>query len=99
GSVISQSPAAGTNVAPDSMVNLTVSSGGVTVPDVVGLTQADATTAITSAGLSLGGGTLQSSATVASGLVISESPAAGTIVTSGSGMNLVVSSGPPPVAV
>jgi beta-lactam-binding protein with PASTA domain len=96
GSVISQSPAAGTNVAPDSMVNLTVSSGAAQtqVPNVVGLTQAVATTAITSAGLSLGAVTTQSSATVASGLVISESPIAGTTVISGSAVSLVVSSGP-----
>lgn len=48
GNVISQSPTSGTNVASGSSVNLVVSSGpaSVTVPNVVGMTQAAATTAI-----------------------------------------------------
>jgi len=101
GSVISQSPAAGTSVAKGSAVNLVVSSGApaptpVAVPNVVGQTQASATSAITSAGLTAGAVTQQSSTTVASGSVISESPAAGTSVAKGSAVNLVVSSGAPP---
>jgi hypothetical protein len=74
-------------------------SGGaaaqVTVPNVVGDTQAAATTAITGAGLTVGTATQQSSSTVASGHVISESPVASTSVASGSAVTLVVSSGPP----
>ena len=56
GSVISQSPAAGTQVNTGSAVSLVVSSGlpQVAVPSVVGLTQAAATTAITGAGLTVG---------------------------------------------
>jgi beta-lactam-binding protein with PASTA domain len=101
GTVISQSPAAGTSVALGSAVNLVVSSGParIAVPNVVGLTQAAATTAITSTGLVVGTVTMQSSATVAAGLVINESPVAGTSVAKGSAVNLVVSSGPAPVAV
>jgi len=100
GSVISESPAAGTSVASASAVNLVVSSGApaptqVAVPNVVGQTQAAATSAITSAGLTAGTVTMQSSTTVASGSVISESPAAGTSVASASAVNLVVSSGAP----
>src|SRR5213080_4399966 len=100
GSVISESPAAGTSVAKGSAVNLVVSSGApapgqVAVPNVVGETEAAATSAITSAGLTAGTVTQQSSTTVASGSVISESPAAGTSVASGSAVNLVVSSGAP----
>ena len=96
GSVISESPAAGTSVAPGSAVNLVVSSGPapVAVPNVVGLTQAAATTAITNAGLVLGTVTTASSNTVAAGSVISESPAAGTSVAPGSAVNLAVSTGP-----
>lgn len=71
----------------------------VSVPNVIGSTQAAATTAITGAGLVLGTVTQQSSASVASGSVISESPAAGTSVASGSSVNLVVSTGPAPVTV
>src|SRR5437868_6581253 len=80
-----------------------IGSGGtppptVPVPNVVGQTQAAATSALTSAGLTAGTVTMQSSTTVASGNVISESPAAGTSVASASAVNLVVSSGatPPP---
>ena len=63
------------------------------MPNVVGQTQAAATAAITGAGLVVGTVTQQSSSTVASGDVISESPAAGTHVASGSAVNFVVSTG------
>ena len=51
GSVISQSPVGGTQVNTGSAVALVVSSGPpqVAVPNVVGLTQSAATTAITGA--------------------------------------------------
>jgi YVTN family beta-propeller protein len=65
----------------------------VTVPDVVGATQAAATTAITSAGLVVGTVTQQASSTVARGSVISQDPAAGAQVPGGSVVSLVVSSG------
>jgi 6-phosphogluconolactonase len=96
GSVVSQSPAPAAMVTPASAVNLTVSSGPaqVAVPNVVGMTQASASTSITSAGLSVGTVTMASSASVASGNVISQSPAAATTVSSGSAVNLTVSSGP-----
>jgi hypothetical protein len=96
--VISQSPAAPAQVAPGSAVNLVVSSGpaqtSVTVTDVAGLTQADAEAAITAANLTIGTVATQSSDTVLAGDVISQSPAAGASVASGSAVDLVVSSGP-----
>ena len=58
------------------------------------LTQAAATTAITGAGLALGAVSQASSATVPSGSVISQNPAAGTSVAAGSAVALVVSTGP-----
>jgi beta-lactam-binding protein with PASTA domain len=93
--VISQSPIAGTQVATGSAVALVVSSGPpqVAVPNVVGLTQAAATTAITGANLTVGAVTTASSTTVPSGSVISQSPIAGTQVVTGSAVALVVSSG------
>ena len=96
GSVISESPLAGTSVTAGSSVNLTVSSGPaqVLVPNVVGLTQAAATTSITGAGLKVGTVSTASSSTVPSGSVISESPLAGTPVAAGSSVNLTVSTGP-----
>src|SRR5256885_1214397 len=98
GNVISESPTAGTRVASGSAVSLVVSTGSpgpaqVTVPNVVGQTQAAATSALTGAGLTLGAVTMQSSSTVAAGSVISESPAAGANVMSGSAVNLAVSTG------
>ena len=65
----------------------------VTVPNVVGMTQAAASTAITGASLTVGTVTTQSSATVPAGQVISQNPAAAASVASGSAVNLVVSSG------
>jgi len=93
GSVISESPVAGTSVSTGSAVNLVVSSGpaSVSVPNVVGDTQAAATTAITGAGLVVGTVTTASSTTVPPGDVISENPAAGTAVSVGSAVNLVMS--------
>ncbi len=67
----------------------------VSVPNVVGLTQAAATASINSAGLVVGTVTTASSNTVPAGEVISEKPVAGTLVTQGSSVNLAVSSGPP----
>src|SRR5437588_1418702 len=98
GSVISESPAAGTSVAKGSAVSLVVSSGApapgqVAVPNVVGETEAAATSAISAAALTVGAVTQQSSTTVASGSVISESPAAGANSASGSAVDLVVSTG------
>jgi formylglycine-generating enzyme required for sulfatase activity len=75
---------------------LTVSSGPaqVSVPNVVGLTQAAAINAFSASGLSLGTVSRQSSDSVASGLVIGQNPAAGTSVVPGSSVSLVISSGP-----
>jgi uncharacterized repeat protein (TIGR03803 family) len=68
--------------------------GPISAPDVVGQTQAAATSAITGADLGVGTVTTESSDTVPSGTVISQSPAGGTAVASGSAVNLIVSSGP-----
>ena len=93
--VISQDPAAEVGANLSTAVNLTVSSGPplVAVPNVVGLTQAAATTAITGAGLTVGAVTTASSETVAAGSVISQTPASGGTAPQGSAVALVVSSG------
>ena len=64
----------------------------VAVPNVEGLTQAAATTAITAAKLTVGTVTQQTSNTVATGKVISQEPASGGSVVQGSPVNLVISS-------
>jgi len=97
GSVISQNPAAGSSLATGSAVSLIVSTGPVAVPNVVNQTQSAARTALIGAGLAVGTITQQSSATVPSGSVISQNPAAGTSVAGGSAVALVVSTGPAPV--
>src|ERR1700738_1589582 len=101
GKVISQDPASGSSVAQGSPVNLVISSGPqmVTVPNVEGLTQAAATTAIRAAKLTGGTVTQQISNTVATGKVISQDPTSGSSVAQGSPVNLVISSGPQMVTV
>jgi beta-lactam-binding protein with PASTA domain len=96
GSVISQSPAAGSTLATGSKVSLVISTGPVAVPNVVNQAEAAARTTLTGVGLALGAVSQQSSATVPSGSVISQNPAAGTNVAAGSAVALVVSTGPAP---
>jgi len=71
----------------------------VTVPNVVGLTRTAATTALQTAGLTAGSVTMQSSTTVAAGRVISQNPRGGMQLSQGASVSLVVSSGPPTIAV
>lgn len=86
GSSSTYNTASGTNT-------VTVTAAMVTVPNVVGLTQAAAATAITGVGLTVGTVTTASSATVAAGSVISQNPPAGASAALASGVNLVVSTG------
>lgn len=94
--VTSQNLPAGTLVPNKSVVDLTVQDGPatVTVPNVVGLTQADATAAIVAANLSVGTITTANSNTVPAGQVISQAPVAGTNVSPNTAVNFVVSLGP-----
>ena len=72
------------------------SSSKVTVPDVIGKTQAAAQSAITNANLQIGTVTERFHETVATGNVISQSPTAGTIVSKGGKVSIVVSRGSEP---
>jgi probable HAF family extracellular repeat protein len=63
------------------------------VPNVVGDTQAAAISALTTAGFQPGTVTTQASTTVAPGIVISQDPAAGSSVSAGSLVSLVISTG------
>ena len=99
GLVISQNPPANTLVAPSSTVDFVVSSGPpaqTNVPNVVGQTQAAATTLITNANLVVGTVTTAASNTVPAGSVISQVPVAGTAVAENSVVNLTVSGGANP---
>jgi hypothetical protein len=87
-SVISQSPSAGTMVYAGCPVNLVISSspcgGQVTVPNVMGMTESQAASAITSAGLTVGTKWYGESDTVPAGYVMGQDPAAGTPIAPGS---------------
>lgn len=76
-----------------------VSSSGVAVPSIVGLTPFAAATSLTTAGLVVGEATTAYSTTVADGLIINQNPVAGTLVPDGFAVNYTVSIGPPPVVV
>jgi beta-lactam-binding protein with PASTA domain len=95
GHVIIQYPASGSSVAQGSLVNLVISSGPLTVPDVTTKTETVATKMITSANLTVGTVTREHNDTVARGHVISQHPTSGTSVAEGYQVNLVISSGPP----
>ena len=101
GSIISQNPSAGIAAVQGSSVNLVVSSGPptVSVPNVVGMTQAYAETTITSVNLSIGMVTTSSSSTVPAGCIINQNPLAGATAVQGSSVSLVVSSGEPIITV
>jgi beta-lactam-binding protein with PASTA domain len=65
----------------------------IAVPQVTGMTPAQADSAITGAGLTVGSSSNAHSPIVAQGLVISSSPAAGQKVPDGTAVHLLVSSG------
>lgn len=98
GTIISQTPLAGTNAQPGSAVMLQVSLGPAVVvtnavPYVLGETRAAALTAITRAGLTGGAVTFANHATMPAGNVVSTSPLAGTALAPGSAVAMVVSLG------
>jgi len=69
------------------------SSKSVAVPNVVGQTESAATASIIAAGLQVGGSTVASSSAIPAGSVVSQNPTAGTMMSRGSPVSLVVSSG------
>ncbi len=100
GTVISINPSAGTSVEAGSTVNVVVSKGPeptdpnkVTITNVVGKTQAEATTILTDLGLTVKV-TEAYSDKVPAGNVISSNPIAGSSVNKGSEVTITVSKGP-----
>src|SRR4029079_5313045 len=95
--VLKQDPAAGDQAAKDSVVTLTVSGGQqqVAVPDLTGLSLADATTTLTQHQLQLGSESSASpSDTVAKNHIISTRPTPGTQVDVNTAVDYVLSTGP-----
>ncbi|PYR25144.1 MAG: hypothetical protein DMF98_13225, partial [Acidobacteria bacterium] len=76
-------------------VEVVPAATATTVPYVVNMTQASASTAISAAGLNVGVVTTEWSSTVPTGTVISQSPAGGAPALSETAVNLVVSGGVP----
>lgn len=93
--VLTQSPAAETRAPRGSTVLLTISKGAakVTVPRVVGLTEAVATARLSALGLRVKVSRISS--TKPKGLVLSQEPAQGARAARGSVVGLNVSDGPP----
>ncbi|MCR5687988.1 MAG: protein kinase [Lachnospiraceae bacterium] len=84
-----------TEVESGTVLNLVVSSGkvvGVTVPDVVGLTEAEAKVRLDEEGFSMQK-QLQESDSVEKGMVISQNPLGATTAAKGSPITVVISSG------
>ncbi|MHC5100820.1 MAG: glycoside hydrolase family 3 N-terminal domain-containing protein [Planctomycetota bacterium] len=100
--IISQNPTAGTSVPIGTSVDTVVSLGPqtttVTVPNVIGMTQAAAESAITGVGLVMGTVSQAYSETVPLGDTISQNPIGGASVSSGSSVDIVISQGPLPIA-
>ncbi|GAA2133174.1 serine/threonine protein kinase [Glycomyces algeriensis] len=96
GEVTRTDPTAGEEVKAGTPVTLYVSDGYPPneVPDVVGLTEADARAAIETEGLPVGEVTRRTSDTIAEGLVIEQDPSPASPVGPENPVNLVISSGP-----
>jgi eukaryotic-like serine/threonine-protein kinase len=94
-------PVAGEEVKAGTPVTIFVSDGypPLTVPDVVGQNEDDATKAIKDEGLTVGEVTRSYSDTIDAGLVISQTPAAQDPAGPGDTVDLVVSDGPEPIEV
>ena len=98
GTVLSTNPTSGTKVNSGSAVTLNVSSGpaNVVVPSLINQTAVQAGQLLGQVQLNVGTQAYQPSTQFPANVVISSDPAAGTSVTPGSSVNIVVSSGPPP---
>src|SRR5262245_35280501 len=101
GRVLEQNPPAARQVDEGSSVDIVLSRAPApaTVPRLDGLSVDDAEAALESVGLTLGDRSEDNSETVADGLIISQSPAAGEEVPKGTAVDVVVSAGPSVVIV
>jgi len=92
GDVLSQSPAANAAVGRGTSVTLGVCSSPppVTVPNVVGTTQQDATATLENDGLTVTAGTTSECGKFGDGTVVTQSPPAGTSVPANTGATIAV---------
>lgn len=96
--IVEQDPAPGSAMHRGDTINVTVVGGAPqgTVPNIVGLTEADARNALTSAGLTPGDRSDAYDDSVPEGSVISCNPYQGVALPKGSKVDYVVSKGPEP---
>jgi serine/threonine-protein kinase len=96
GTVLSQSPTEGSSVPSGTAVDLVVNKGVETapVPDLVGMTKAEAAAALTAAGLVMGKETQVASDTIPAGQVVDQKVDKGVVVAKGTSVGVTVSSGP-----
>ncbi|MCR4590018.1 MAG: Stk1 family PASTA domain-containing Ser/Thr kinase [Lachnospiraceae bacterium] len=98
GNVISQNPAGGEQAEEGSAIVLVISTGAQsankTVPNLVGLTEIAAKAALAATDISFGEVLEENSATVAAGVVISQTPEAGVTVSDSTSVSFTVSKGP-----
>jgi len=96
GTVMAQSPEGSTEAQVGSAVALEVSAGPKdgAVPDVIGLASVDANDVLVTAGFEVKE-TSKTDADVAAGVVITQSPAAGTVAQEGTTVTITVSTGAP----
>lgn len=94
GTVVSQDPASGTEVASGTAINLVISGGmtQVEVPNIKGMSRSEAKSALEKAGLTLGE-VSEDESDEDEGKIISQSPDAGSKANSGSAVNAVISKG------
>ena len=97
GTVIAQEPAANTSVDIGTLVSITVSSGKIPVPNVVGSTQTDAKNTLLNAGF-LVEVVFEENGAVAENTVISQNPAAASVTLKGTTVTIKVSKLPIVVA-
>ncbi|MEN7342916.1 MAG: PASTA domain-containing protein [Pseudomonadota bacterium] len=97
GDVITQDPGAGVLVAAGTLVSIEVSVGPnpLPVPNIVGLTEAEANTVIPNAGLDVGNVTRRFDNVIPQFEVISQGTPPGTLVQPDTPLDFVVSQGPP----
>ncbi len=92
GVVMQTQPSAGSVLTPGGSVALVVSRGQptITVPNLLGLSQADARARLESEGLRVGSATHRRTAEASPGTVVAQRPAAGTLAASGTIVDIVV---------
>lgn len=96
GTVTSQTPPAGTQVAKGSSVDIVISGAEkVSVPNVIGLDQGEATLVLQRAGLVVGNVTEASTTAAKTGTVSDQNPAGGALLSKGGAVALVIAVAPP----